>query len=344
MSIACATEFPHTTAVEENSKFTSEFEEYKRAQREKHQQKNSLIEKEKEEEKVVEEKVEEHQEEKKEERKDNGTLENEVGAASPIDPRTPLMAPTTANNGASSNGTGAPRLNSSVDGLRKSAGSERRNSLDKVFSFFSFKKESSSPKPVSAQDKEKARQEQAKREQDFRMAHLIAELEMSGKSDQEIQYHLFHIRDQSQFRTKRSGSVGEIFRNVGQAFKEEFSSRRELPTVHVATDSPFHAAPFPSDYAGDLAYSYEDLLRLESVPRGLKSTDHLPLLVYSGQELPSSQTSCAICMTEFEKEENLRSLSCAHYFHRECIDKWLSVGTTCPVCKGEVHNVDECKE
>jgi len=207
-----------------------------------------------------------------------------------------------------------------------------------VLSFCSgvFKKDSPS---LSSKDKEKLRLENEKREQDFRMAHLIAELEMAGKSEEEIQIHLFHLRDQAQFRRPRSNSVGDWFKSMQQAFKEEFTARRDLPSVHVASENPFHAAP-PGDYASELGYTYEDLLTLESVPRGIKSLDHLPLLVYCGQELPVSQTSCAICMTEFEKDENLRSLQCTHYFHRECIDKWLSVGTTCPVCKGEVD--EEC--
>jgi len=329
MSISCATEF---TSLPENSKFSAEFEEYKRAQREKHEQQNSLIGKEKKEEENVAE------EEKEEE---NAGVIKEDGPTSPtIDHRTPLMSPTvtassSSNGGASSSrGANEVRLNSSVEVLRKSAGGERRNSLDKVLSF--FKKDSPT---LSSKDKEKIKLENEKREQDFRMAHLIAELEMSGKSEQEIQVHLFHLRDQAQFRRPRSNSVGDFFKNIQQAFKEEFTARRDLSTVHVASENPFHAAP-PGEYASELGYTYEDLLTLESVPRGIKKLDHLPLLVYVGQELPVSQTSCAICMTEFVKDENLRSLQCSHHFHRECIDKWLSVGTTCPVCKGEVD--EEC--
>lgn len=329
MSISCATEF--TGLPDENSKFSAEFEEYKRAQREKHEQQNSLlVEKEKKEENVAEEEKEEE---------NAGVIKEDEPTSPTIDHRTPLMSPTvtasSSNGGASSSrGANEVRLNSSVDALRKSAGGERRNSLDKVLSF--FKKDSPT---LSSKDKEKIKLENEKREQDFRMAHLIAELEMSGKSEQEIQVHLFHLRDQAQFRRPRSNSVGDFFKSIQQAFKEEFTARRDLSTVHVASENPFHAAP-PGEYASELGYTYEDLLTLESVPRGIKKLDHLPLLVYVGQELPVSQTMCAICMTEFQKDENLRSLQCSHYFHRECIDKWLSVGTTCPVCKGEVD--DEC--
>jgi len=234
-------------------------------------------------------------------------------------------------------------LNSSVELLKKSSSGERRGSLDKVLSFCSgvFKKQdspliTSKPKEKEKEkEKPKTKAELEKEEQDFRMAHLIAQLEMTGKSDQEIQYHLFHLRDQAQFRRPRSNSVGEWFRNWQTAFKEELTARRDLPSVGVATENPFFGAA-PSDYVNDLGYTYEALLTLESVPRGVKSLDKLPLLVYTGQELPVSQTACAVCMTDFEKDDNLRSLPCAHYYHKECIDRWLGVGTTCPVCKGEV--------
>jgi len=178
--------------------------------------------------------------------------------------------------------------------------------------------------------------ERRKAEQDFRMARFIAELEMEGRSDEEIQLHLFHIRDQSQFRRPRSNSITDWFKEMHQAFKDEFTARQDrCVTLHVSTANPFAAAA-PANYMHDTGYSYEDLVSLEPVPRGLKSFDHLATTVYEGQDLPSDQTTCAVCMHEFETAEELRSLHCTHHFHKECIDKWLGVATTCPVCKGEV--------
>jgi len=188
-----------------------------------------------------------------------------------------------------------------------------------------------------SKEKEKSKMERRKAEQDWRMARFIAELEMEGRSDEEIQLHIFHLRDQAQFARPRSNSIGDWFRDMHQAFKDEFTARhdRKCATIHVSTVNPF-AAAVPANYMHDMGYSYEDLVSLEPVPRGLKSFDHLPTTVYEGQELPSNQTTCAVCMADFETSEELRSLHCTHHFHKDCIDKWLGVATTCPVCKGEV--------
>jgi len=43
---------------------------------------------------------------------------------------------------------------------------------------------------------------------------------------------------------------------------------------------------------------------------------------------------CAVCLSEFEDDEQLRLLpQCSHAFHPDCIDLWLFSHTTCPVCR-----------
>jgi len=325
---------------DENSKFAKEFEEYRRACREKYQQNKPP------------QSIPEEGDEKEEEVVGTNLEEeakNREQTSSPVlsEPRT-LSASADCNSTSLSNSSNEVKLNSSVDALKKSATAERRNSLTKMFSSFSnvFKKSSGSNSPTliasgnkeKEKEKEKSKMERYKAEQDWRMAHFIAELEMEGRSDEEIQMHLFHLRDQAQFRRPRSNSVTDWFKEMHQAFKDEFTARQDrCATIHVSTVNPF-AAAVPANYMHDTGYSYEDLVSLEPVPRGLKSMDHLPTTVYEGQELPSNQTSCAVCMAEFETSEELRSLHCTHHFHKECIDKWLGVATTCPVCKGEVES------
>ena len=47
-----------------------------------------------------------------------------------------------------------------------------------------------------------------------------------------------------------------------------------------------------------------------------------------------AMTKCMVCLVEYEKNEELRTMPCLHFFHRECIDKWLlERGSTCPICK-----------
>ena len=35
------------------------------------------------------------------------------------------------------------------------------------------------------------------------------------------------------------------------------------------------------------------------------------------------QTSCRICLEDYENNDQLRRLGCMHLFHKDCIDPWL---------------------
>ncbi|KAK8503396.1 hypothetical protein V6N12_034791 [Hibiscus sabdariffa] len=45
---------------------------------------------------------------------------------------------------------------------------------------------------------------------------------------------------------------------------------------------------------------------------------------------------CCICLTKFADNDELRELPCIHVFHVDCIDKWLKINASCPLCKTEV--------
>ncbi|KAJ8447448.1 hypothetical protein Cgig2_019442 [Carnegiea gigantea] len=48
-------------------------------------------------------------------------------------------------------------------------------------------------------------------------------------------------------------------------------------------------------------------------------------------------TDCAVCLAEFEDEEELRILpKCNHAFHVPCIDTWLKSHINCPLCRAPV--------
>ena len=42
---------------------------------------------------------------------------------------------------------------------------------------------------------------------------------------------------------------------------------------------------------------------------------------------------CPICLEEFKPNEYKRTLNCHHIYHKRCIDKWIKVNNTCPVCR-----------
>ncbi|KAL6140952.1 hypothetical protein ACLB2K_059244 [Fragaria x ananassa] len=45
---------------------------------------------------------------------------------------------------------------------------------------------------------------------------------------------------------------------------------------------------------------------------------------------------CSICLANYSDNDELRELTCLHVFHVECVDKWLKINASCPLCKSEV--------
>ncbi|WOH13407.1 hypothetical protein DCAR_0832917 [Daucus carota subsp. sativus] len=49
----------------------------------------------------------------------------------------------------------------------------------------------------------------------------------------------------------------------------------------------------------------------------------------------SGDQECSICLSDFKRGDEIMQLSCQHFFHALCLDKWLlSYGhVTCPYCR-----------
>ncbi|KAK6919988.1 Zinc finger, RING-type, partial [Dillenia turbinata] len=48
----------------------------------------------------------------------------------------------------------------------------------------------------------------------------------------------------------------------------------------------------------------------------------------------NNDSTCPICLTEYTAKETLRCMpDCEHCFHADCIDEWLRINRTCPVCR-----------
>lgn len=61
--------------------------------------------------------------------------------------------------------------------------------------------------------------------------------------------------------------------------------------------------------------------------------------------LSAEDAVCCICLGKYKDGVELRGLPCAHFFHVDCVDKWLKINGICPLCKHDISgSVDEGEE
>ncbi|XP_042024808.1 E3 ubiquitin-protein ligase MPSR1-like [Salvia splendens] len=77
----------------------------------------------------------------------------------------------------------------------------------------------------------------------------------------------------------------------------------------------------------------EGSLDMESLLREVPGKEGpLPATKASIESLPVVQVSeeCAICLAEYEEA---KEMPCRHRFHADCIDRWLGMHGSCPICR-----------
>uniref|UniRef100_A0A061S5C4 Ring u-box superfamily isoform 2 n=2 Tax=Tetraselmis sp. GSL018 TaxID=582737 RepID=A0A061S5C4_9CHLO len=82
---------------------------------------------------------------------------------------------------------------------------------------------------------------------------------------------------------------------------------------------------------------YELLLSLDDGIENRKGAsqeliDSMPTDVVDGSSPEGSGSRCTVCLEEPAAGQVMRVLPCSHRFHRDCIDKWLAVKASCPIC------------
>ncbi|KAE8732273.1 RING-H2 finger protein ATL20 [Hibiscus syriacus] len=93
--------------------------------------------------------------------------------------------------------------------------------------------------------------------------------------------------------------------------------RGNLPSIE------FSASISPSP---DILITGLDGLTIDSYPK--------TKLGESGRLPKPIDNICPICLSEYQPKETLRTIpDCNHYFHAHCIDKWLKMNASCPLCR-----------
>ncbi|KAJ4705848.1 putative Ring finger protein [Melia azedarach] len=95
------------------------------------------------------------------------------------------------------------------------------------------------------------------------------------------------------------------------------ASRRRNPTLPEFNTA---VAPQPTVVAG------LDDPTIESYPK---------IVLGESRRLPKpDDNACPICLSEYKPKETLKTIpECMHCFHAECIDEWLRLNASCPICR-----------
>lgn len=55
---------------------------------------------------------------------------------------------------------------------------------------------------------------------------------------------------------------------------------------------------------------------------------------YSSLRRDRCMCECCVCLCRFEGDEEVSELSCKHFFHKGCLDKWFdNQHISCPLCR-----------
>ncbi|XP_024011209.1 E3 ubiquitin-protein ligase RING1-like [Eutrema salsugineum] len=64
-------------------------------------------------------------------------------------------------------------------------------------------------------------------------------------------------------------------------------------------------------------------------------------IILTKRKTSSMSNHCTICLEEFKEGQEVGTLPCGHEFDNKCIEKWLKVGHTCPLCRYELPCEDD---
>ncbi|XP_019165733.1 PREDICTED: E3 ubiquitin-protein ligase RING1-like [Ipomoea nil] len=85
------------------------------------------------------------------------------------------------------------------------------------------------------------------------------------------------------------------------------------------------------------------ILGKDGLPPASKASIEALRSVEIGEE-EEEEGECAICLEEWGVGETVKEMPCRHRFHKECIEKWLGIHGSCPVCRHKMPEEDKVKQ
>jgi hypothetical protein len=137
------------------------------------------------------------------------------------------------------------------------------------------------------------------------------------------------------------------------SFMLHFLSIIGNPPTLVPTST--QSQEIPANYGLSEAESYDSLWELAERLGEVRTNamlqediNQLPVHLYSELGLQQTnvhfQNKCVICLYQFDKDEPVRGLPCAHQYHVDCIDRWLRIKGNCPLCRCDIKSFISSKD
>jgi hypothetical protein len=123
------------------------------------------------------------------------------------------------------------------------------------------------------------------------------------------------------------------------------------PTTNIRASIPLTFSDTANNRLGTSILSA--LLGLTPGSGGLESFLSQTVTVRPTQEQINNNTTlstsdavqddnCAICQDSIDSGQEMRRINhCGHFFHKECIDTWLSTNVHCPTCRHDIRESSE---
>ena len=153
---------------------------------------------------------------------------------------------------------------------------------------------------------------------------------------------------QANFDNDIDNNFGLIFDNIDRILFENINNRQNI--LENILENNFLSMIIPSIFDYDALYEeqLESVIEesFETQPT-LEKTDNL--INISSQkfdslkeEIKNDNKECTICLTEFEKDDDISLTKCNHVFHNNCIIEWGKYKVTdeckseCPICRTQI--------